>query len=184
MAFINNKKTGKLMLNKIDRENFAEVYDIMENSFPKDERRSYEAQEALFEKKEYSIYGEWTGDKLLGFIAVWEFEEFVYIEHFAVDEAHRNGGRGRTMLIELLQMTGKSAVLEVEPPETEDAERRIGFYERNGFVLNDHHYVQLSLGEDREPVELKIMSYPRAIDREVFDKVKDTIYRSVFGVEE
>ncbi|MBQ4340196.1 MAG: GNAT family N-acetyltransferase [Firmicutes bacterium] len=170
------------MLKKIDRENFAEVYAIMEKSFPKDERRSYEAQEALFEKKEYCIYGEKTGDKISGFIAVWEFEEFSYIEHFAVDEVHRNSGRGKAMLSELLEISGKPVVLEVEPPENKDAKRRIGFYERNGFFLNEYHYVQLPLEEGREEVELKIMSYPEAVSEEGFYKVKDTIYKSVFGV--
>ncbi len=171
------------MLIKEKAENFEEVSVILEKSFPKDERRNYEDQKALMQNDKYMILSERRGEDLVGFLAVWNFPEFVYLEHFAVDENFRNGGIGKEMLNEMIRYFDKLVVLEVEPPETEIAKRRIGFYKRNGFCLNDYDYVQLPYGEDRKPVPLKIMSYPRVISENEFERIKDTIYREMFGEE-
>lgn len=171
------------MLTRLDRNAFNEVYGIMDDSFPEDEYRPFEGQEALLDREEYRIYGNTAGSELAGFISVWEFEDFAYIEHFAVDKRFRNGGRGKDMLQELLSSIDKPFVLEVEPPESEITERRIGFYQRNGFVFNEYDYVQQPMWEGRNPVPLKIMSYPEGLSEKEFRKVRDTIYRKVFGVE-
>ncbi|MDO4481770.1 MAG: GNAT family N-acetyltransferase [Bacillota bacterium] len=171
------------MLKRLGREDFDDIFKIMDDSFPEDEYRPYEGQKALFCRTEYSVYGAVEESETAGFISVWEFEEFAYIEHFAVDSRFRNGGRGKEMLQELLRNIDKPFVLEVEPPETEITERRIGFYNRNGFAFNDYDYIQLPMWEGRNPVPLKIMSYPEALSQTDFEKVRDTIYREVFGVE-
>lgn len=171
------------MLRETNREDFLKVHDIMESSFPEDERRNIEGQEALFDEKEYHIYSARDGEKIFGFISVWEFKDFSYIEHFAVDEKYRNGGQGAAMLTELVKSSDKPFVLEVELPESDITKRRIGFYERNNFVYNDYHYIQLPYSEDKNPVELRIMSYPKALNKEEFENVRDTLYKRLFGVE-
>lgn len=171
------------MLKRLGRDKFNEIYEILDDSFPADEYRPYEGQEALFDREEYRVYGTVEDSKLAGFISVWEFEEFAYIEHFAVDRRFRNGGRGKDMLQEIVGSISKPFVLEVEPPESEITERRIGFYQRNGFVFNDYDYVQQPMWEGRNPVPLKIMSYPKALNEKGFEKVRNTIYKEVFGVE-
>ena len=117
------------MLQRINETNFPEIYRIMQASFSDDEYRPYDEQLALFEEPEYRIYY-----MPAGFLAVWEFESFIYIEHFAVDPALRNSGTGSAMLQELVKQYQKPICLEVELPEDELTRRRIGFYERNGFV--------------------------------------------------
>lgn len=169
------------MLKDVSERDFKRVYNIMESSFPSDEIRSYENQKALLKKKEYRICGEWIDDTLAGFIAVWEFEKFAYIEHFAVDEAFRNAGAGKAMLLELLETTKKVFVLEVEPPIEKEAKRRITFYERNGFYLNEYPYIQPPLEEGRESVELKIMSYPAKLSETEFNNIKRKIFKKLFG---
>ena len=84
------------MLQRINETNFPEIYRIMQASFSDDEYRPYDEQLALFEEPEYRIYY-----MPAGFLAVWEFESFIYIEHFAVDPALRNSGTGSAMLQEL-----------------------------------------------------------------------------------
>ena len=68
----------------------------------------------------------------------------------------------------------------MEPPETELTRRRIGFYERNGFVLNDYDYVQPSLGEGKDPVPLRIMTWPRGMDREELAGMERRIRQKLF----
>ena len=79
-------------LEKLDRSDFEEVYRIMEQSFPADERRKKEGQQKLLDEEKYELLGVRNEGGLLAFLAVWEFAEFVFIEHFAVSEKARNSG--------------------------------------------------------------------------------------------
>ena len=105
------------MLQFTSQSDFSEIYRIMQASFSDDEYRPYDEQLALFEEPEYRIYYmpaigmERVGNHSIGnftmhaagFLAVWEFESFIYIEHFAVDPALRNSGTGSAMLQELVK---------------------------------------------------------------------------------
>ena len=163
------------MLQFTSQSDFSEIYRIMQASFSDDEYRPYDEQLALFEEPEYRIYY-----MPAGFLAVWEFESFIYIEHFAVDPALRNSGTGSAMLQELVKQYQKPICLEVEFPEDELTRRRIGFYERNGFVFNEYPYIQPPISKGKSPVPLRIMTYGEAITRETFEAMKNVLYRSVY----
>ena len=166
------------MLQRINETDFPEIYRIMQDSFSDDEYRPYDEQLALFEEPEYRIYY-----MPAGFRAVWEFESFIYIEHFAVDPALRNSGTGSAMLQELVKQYQKPICLEVELPEDELTRRRIGFYERNGFVFNEYPYIQPPISKGKSPVPLRIMTYKSEITREEFQKMKEILYRRVYKCE-
>ena len=166
------------MLQRINETDFPEIYRIMQASFSDDEYRPYDEQLALFEEPEYRIYY-----MPAGFLAVWEFESFIYIEHFAVDPALRNSGTGSAMLRELVKQYQKPICLEVELPEDELTRRRIGFYERNGFVFNEYPYIQPPISKGKSPVPLRIMTYRSEITREEFQKMKEILYRRVYKCE-
>ena len=117
------------MLQLISQSHFSIIYDIMHASFPDDEYRPYEEQLAhFFKKPEYRVYSmpvtEQTGEnknldvnntvRPAGFLAVWEFAEFIFIEHFAVDPKLRNSGTGSGMLQELVKLSKKPVCLEVD----------------------------------------------------------------------
>ena len=72
-------------------------------------------------------------------------------------------------------------VLEVELPETEMAQRRIGFYQRLGFILNEFPYWQPSMQEGQPSIPLKIMSWPKALSQEQFTPWQQQIYQDVYG---
>lgn len=185
------------MLQVIKQTDFPEIYRIMQASFPDDEYRPYDEQIALFQEPEYQIYympaigmekvdNNSDGNSKIqaaGFLAVWEFESFIYIEHFAVDPALRNSGTGSTMLQELVKQYEKPICLEVELPEDELTRRRIGFYERNGFVFNEYPYMQPPISKGKSPVPLRIMTYRSEITWEEFQKMKAMLYRRVYKCE-
>lgn len=163
------------MLQRINETNFPEIYRIMQASFSDDEYRPYDEQLALFEEPEYRIYY-----MPAGFLAVWEFESFIYIEHFAVDPALRNSGTGSAMLQELVKQYQKPICLEVELPEDELTRRRIGFYERNEFVFNEYPYIQPPISKGKSPVPLRIMTYGSAITQDTFEEMKRVLYQRVY----
>lgn len=172
------------MIELLKREDFDEMFTIMEESFPKDEYRTREGQKHLFELPEYQAYAmrdEDTGH-IKGFIAVWELETVVFVEHFAVNPRFRNGGLGAKILQELRGRYDKPLCLEVELPETEMAVRRIGFYERNGFFLNRYPYKQLPLAEGQNELPLYIMTTEKAVDADEFEAIKELLYATVYQV--
>ena len=72
--------------------------------------------------------------------------------------------------------------MEVEPPETEMARRRIGFYQRHGIFLNRFAYWQQPLRPGAVPMPLLVMSWPRPVSAGGFEPYKKIIYREVYGV--
>ncbi len=73
--------------------------------------------------------------KIIGFIAIWEFDDFVYVEHFALTESCRGLGLGSKMLKETAKLFEKPLCLEVEPPTTDIARRRIRFTSATECIL-------------------------------------------------
>ena len=169
-------------MEKSGLSDFEEIFGIMEQSFPTDERRKKEEQKALFSTEEYKVFTRRRDGRIIAFIAVWDFEDFLYVEHFAVSEKMRGGGIGAEMLKEIIHGFKKPICLEVEPPVTDTAIRRIAFYERNGMFLNNYDYIQPPLSKGQNSLPLLIMTSGGKIDRERFEGIKDTLYKKVYNV--
>lgn len=171
------------MIEKLDIKDFDRIYHIMELSFPSDEYRTYEEQKALLNNPIYTIYvlHDETQD-IKAFISVWEFYKFFFIEHFAVNPKYRNGGIGAKMLNELVELLGKTVCLEVEPPVTEIASRRINFYKRNNFFLNEYQYMQPSMSQGKNAIPLFIMTSDSKVAEKTFEQIKGTLYTKVYNL--
>ena len=116
------------MLEVLNLKDFDKVYNLMEVSFPRDEYRNYEDQKALLSDSSYIIYVVYDETRgIKAFMAVWDFDEYAFIEHFAVSPKFRNNGIGKEMLSQIAKVLGKRMCLEVEEPDTNMAKRRIGF---------------------------------------------------------
>ena len=183
MVGTDSRADGGIFLRNISVDEFDAVYDIMENSFPDDEYRSYCGQKMLFSKPEYDIYVVDGDDSTLrAFVSVWDFDNFAYIDHLAVNHACRNAGIGASILAAVKEKAGKRICLEVELPENDIARRRIGFYTRNGFSLNEYHYIQPPMSAGKNPVPLLIMTTDGAVDEKEFEYIKDKLYEKVYNV--
>lgn len=173
----------KSNLKRINKEDFSSFFSLMENSFPSIERRSREGQKNLFKENSYKVFGHKdSSGNVIAFIATWEFENFIFIEHFAVDNKLRGNGLGSYMIKELLEECKKPIFLEVEEPENDLAARRIKFYKRLGFNLNHFDYLQPPLQKEHVHLPLKVMSYPSKVDGEKFNKFKSQVYNKVYKV--
>ncbi|BCG57750.1 GNAT family N-acetyltransferase [Paenibacillus sp. URB8-2] len=155
----------------------------MEASFPPSEFRTYEGQRALLAAPRYRLITERESESgLSAFMAVWEFPEFRFVEHFAVVPAMRGRGLGERLLKSYLEKSPGLVLLEVEPPDSEWPRRRIGFYERLGFTLNPYPYAQPPLRVGQSALPLHIMSYPGLLEERQFAFFKETVFRVVYKV--
>lgn len=156
---------------------FDSLYRLMEASFPPSEFRTYEGQKSLLEDKRYRVIAEKGPDgRTNAFIAVWKFPQFQFLEHMAVDPSLRGQGVGGRMLSAFVAESSIPVLLEVEPPETEWASRRIAFYERLGFTLNPYPYEQPPLRENQTPLSLLVMSGPSPLTESEFLHFRDTVH--------
>lgn len=168
-----------MMIEKLKTEDFDRFYAIIEQSFPLDEHRTYEEHKALTEEQKYTAY---VAEDVCGLITVYDFDEFVYVEHFAVAPECRGSGLGSEMLRWLCKKIGRRICLEVEPPETEFAKRRIAFYQRNGFTLNNYPYIQPPISAGRKAIPLMIMTSGGGVTQDEFLQIKDVLYKEVYHI--
>lgn len=169
-------------IRKIKNDEFDKVFEVLKESFPTDEYRTYEEQKKLLDNPLYTIYvlPHCEDNDIMAFIAVWQFRDFAYVEHFAVSSRYRNQNLGSKIIKRIVEMLSCPMCLEVELPDTEIAKRRIGFYKRNGFFFNDYTYVQPPFSKDKNPISLAIMTSGRSIGEEEFEKIKTVLYREVY----
>ncbi len=166
-------------LTRLSTEHFENAYAIMQASFPADECRPYQAQKALFQNPDFRMYGLIDGD-IKALVTVYDLGSILFIEHFAVNEPYRNQGLGAQSLRELRHSASKMICLEVELPETPIARRRLAFYQRNGFFLNDYPYLQPPLAPGQNPVPLKLMTSGRPISEAEFGQVRALLYKKIY----
>ena len=166
------------MLKKLTNDGFNSVYNIMEDSFPSNEIRSYIGQLNLLQNPDYSLFVKEQNGEIVGFIATWDLGDFTFVEHFAVSEKHRGKGLGSEILSKIKDMSDP-LVLEVEPPTDLKTRKRIAFYEKNGLIYHDFYYVQPAMENGKDEVELKIMSTQK-LDINGFEKVKRTLYKKIY----
>lgn len=168
-------------MKKLNLQQFNQVYQLFEKAFIPAELRPYEQMKTLYNHNEFQIYTRIDNEQLIAAMIVWEFDEFVYFENFAVDQKFRGQGIGSQFLKELQRFyADKLLILEVEKPFDEISEKRIQFYQRHQWKLNPYEYIQPLLRENEEDVHLQLMSYPNQINNQQFQNIKNTLFKYVY----
>ncbi|MEG1519397.1 MAG: GNAT family N-acetyltransferase [Clostridia bacterium] len=167
--------------NKISDKDKNTIISIMLEAFPSYERRDEKRQTALFDNEHYNVLAIKSDDKTVGFMSFWDFGDFIYYEHFAVNESARNCGIGKNTLEKLIAISdGRPMIFEVEPPIDEMATRRMNFYKRNGFDDNSFPYCQMPLNPCDKPSPMVVMSKNIKLTAESFEYYKWIIYNKVY----
>lgn len=174
-------QTCVIRIEAIGLERFDEAFSIMEQSFPPDEMRPYGEQKALLSNERYKIFAAYDeSEQMTSFAATWQLDDVLFIEHLATSPTSRGQGIGAKLLSYLTICEKRTVCLEAEPPESNITRRRIGFYNRNGFYLNEYPYIQPPISKGRNPVPLMIMTYGKRIDGDKFIKIRDLLYKEVY----
>ncbi|MGE7094198.1 GNAT family N-acetyltransferase [Lysinibacillus sp. NPDC048646] len=169
----------------MNERQFDKIFALMQASFPESERRTYAGQKELLADPYYRVITETDNhNQIVAFLAAWEFPFFRFVEHIAVDPSTRGSGIGGKIMAAYIEESRKPILLEVEHPDTEMAQRRIGFYERRGFHLNHFDYVQPPLQKGQDNLPLKMMSYPQLLTDEEFMLYRGILYTNVYKVKD
>lgn len=167
---------------KLNPESFQQFFGLLERNFPKDEYRSYQHQKNLMKKNNYQIFVTLDNSNLFvkAAVALWTFDNFYYIEHLVVNKDYRNNRQGSKILNQLTKFLDRIIILEVEPPTNSVNKKRISFYLKNNFFLNEYPYIMPALENDKNPLELNIMSSNRLLSETEFTEIKNILYSKVY----
>lgn len=166
---------------KTTHEHYPFMEKLLETAFPLQERRDSEQQRKNTDENPLFHNVLITDDnKPVGLLTYWDFESFAYIEHFAIDNRLRNGGYGSKALDAFKRLISKPIVLEAEEPTDEITCRRICFYQRQGFVMQEVPYLQPPYRPNDEWFPLKLMTYGTIDMEKEYFTLKNKIYREVY----
>ena len=164
------------------REKFSQLYEIMEYSFPPNERGSENLHYSELSRPEFRCLCYEPDNIPLAFLNYYEFPETetIFVEHFAVSEELRGRGTGSAIMEHLKRTTSPFLiVLEVEPPDGPTERRRIDFYKRLGFHMNDGEYFQPEFYGKSPAIPLKLMTTRELGERE-FSELARFIHKRVY----
>lgn len=171
------------MYSILEKHRFDEVFKIMEDNFPSDERRTYKQQKALMNVENYRVYTVEKNGEIVAFFAVWMLDGFIFGEHLAVDRKYHNGGIGTRLLQDVVSSLDAPLVLEIELENSSDtAKRRANFYRRLGFNVNGYDYAQPSYGVGKSAIPMHLVSYPFELSKDEFEKYKSIIYKYIYKI--
>lgn len=163
-------------LSESGHTHFAE--DLYESAFPESERPDFDS---LKERNRNFRFLVALNDKEpIGILTYWTFEEFVYIEHFAIDEDLRDQGFGKAVFLNFLSRHTEQVILEVELPHDETSEHRLEFYTSMGLCQNPQEYWQPSY-ENPEKLEMPMLILSKMeLDDDEFLDVRNVLYSNVY----
>lgn len=142
---------------------FPQAWNLYKKSFPPEERRQLRTQKKIMNNPLYHFEIITDKGNFIGFILWWGFKDVRYIEHLATSPGLRGKGYGLRVLQNFIPKSDIPVLLEVEHPTSEINKRRIGFYQRIGFALNEHPYKHPPYKKGGDYVSLMLMTYPKTI---------------------
>lgn len=165
---------------KTDSENWKDFIALYLHSFPPDERREVDELIRIQGAEAYSLYQITSYDLFLGFIEIWHFDEFTFLEHIAILNEEQQKGYGSDVLRMLLLKSEKPILLEVEPATDIVSSKRISFYLKLGFIKLDIDYSQPPYYAGKHSVPMLLLSnmrLPEKVILEYISKIRDSVYK-------
>ncbi|HEY0177613.1 MAG TPA: GNAT family N-acetyltransferase [Pedobacter sp.] len=170
-----------LTVTAIDAPFLPFIKKLYNETFPAEERRDWkQLLDMVGTVEEMQLQVITDKEEAIGFIIFWIFDDWCFIEHFAVSPDHRGMKYGEKIMKSM--MGERKILLEVEPPSSAGAVRRIRFYERLGFVLLPFVYRQPSYREAGISYEMELMTNHPGNDRGQFDGIISKTLQRVYGI--
>ncbi len=159
------------MLEFIKTDKFNDIFEDMCLQFPKEELKTKEHFLKLF-KNGYKAY-KIINNEPIGYILGLEYNDFLFIDYFAIFKKFHSKGFGSLVLEELKNKNIKGIFLEVEKPDNinQNKEKRIKFYEKNGAKRLDINYL-FPTNDKNKFIEMFLYYIPIKIST----PIKDDIY--------
>lgn len=156
----------------------CDAWELYTNSFPIEEQRPLSLhQKAINDTRFHPYVYVSDQDELLAICFYWQFPQFKYLEHFAVNPKYRNKGIG-SKIIKNFAQDHQPVILEIEPPIDTISIQRLRFYKRNLFKETPHCFKQLKYQKIKEDVWLNLLCN-QEMSTNLFQQFQDIIYQEL-----
>ena len=164
-------------------EHYPFVEELMQTAFPQQERRNADLQREYTDNKlHFHTFVILNGNLPIGLLTMWKLESFHYIEHFAIHENYRNKGYGQKVMEFIINEIKGMIVLEAEEPSDDITYRRIRFYLRLGFVMQDVPYQQPPYRSEDQWFPMKLMTLRGNNFSLEYERVRGNIYKEAYNI--
>ncbi|GHV03496.1 hypothetical protein AGMMS50229_02810 [Campylobacterota bacterium] len=164
---------NKVAIQNAEDSRFSAFWKIYNSSFPLNERRSLDDQIRVLLNSDYCLEV-WidNSETIAGLIGWWNCGDLRFVEHFAISPDFRSAGFGSRFLSAWIAESKTTVLLEIEPITDETTKRRQNFYKRLGFVDNNIVYFQPPYHKTTQEIKLLLMSYPKPISNDCYERFK------------
>ncbi|MDR2009325.1 MAG: GNAT family N-acetyltransferase [Bacteroidales bacterium] len=163
-----------------DWENAIKIYN---EAFPAEERRPAEQHAQLLKNDpSYCFYIIKNESDIIGILITWKLDGVIFMDYLATISNTRNKGYGKKIVQKLQSISEYPIILEVELPDNELAQRRIGFYERLGFSIVDTNFFIPKFNNPGEKLPMYLMSFPSPINKETAEIIIKEIHSKIYGL--
>ncbi|MCS3433722.1 GNAT family N-acetyltransferase [Klebsiella sp. BIGb0407] len=159
---------------------FAQVDGLYESAFPLHEKRCHAAKIRALNHANYQLQAWFDAEMFIGMIGMWDFGDYRYIEHLAVNDTLRGQGYGKRMLNQFL-LQSPLTILEIDPLTTEIARKRLRFYQSLGFQVNHYSHTHPTYHENLADHQLIVLSYPQQIDSQQYQRFLNDLRHEVMA---
>ncbi len=158
------------------------IQDWYETAFPLEERRDFDALIQLLPQPGMHLCALVQAGQPVGFIMYWQWSDagVLFIEHFAIAPNRRGQQLGQQALAQVLRIPAACYLLEAEFPTDDLSRRRIRFYERQGFQVNDFPYAQPPYRPGNPAIPMRLLSQPIIQEQTEFDELSRLIAERVY----
>lgn len=156
-----------IYINETKDKYFNQAWELYLGSFPKEERRTFEEQKKILEDKSFNATCYIDEEKLIAIVFYWNIKGYTFLEHFAVSSKLRGKSYGSKIINKFIE-ENENIILEIEPIKDEISQRRLNFYERFGFVLNEYTHYQIPFRKEDKKLQLLLMSYQNRLKEEEY----------------
>lgn len=171
-----------IRIKRTESDEYNYIESLLVDSFPTDEYRELgEQRKNTREKENFELLYAATDDGPIGFVSLWNFDNFSYIEHLAIHPQKRNMGYGQ-MIMQNIKERKNYVVLETELPDDDIKKRRISFYEHLGFKIYDNEYIQPAYKSGSNEIKMNLMYWGAKDTKLPFEDVKNKIHTYIYNV--
>jgi GNAT superfamily N-acetyltransferase len=148
-----------------------EAFELLEEAFPPAELPTREKLLEMLAHPGFSALICLEETRLIGLLIYYAFPTCTYVALFATCADVRGRGIGGTMLDRFLAEGEGLIVLEAEATGTPMALRRLDFYRRHGFVVNEWVHIPPADRPGYDPVPFHMLSFGHPITHDRFEAI-------------
>lgn len=167
-----------LRINSITNTYFNDALKIYKNSFPEFEQRTIESQIEVLNHDQYYCCVVLEDTLLIGILFYWKYEDYNYLEHFAISSNLRGQSYGSKILKEFCE-NNSNTILEIDPPTDDTSIKRLNFYSNLGFKLHDFEHIHPPYRKNYSGHKLNIMSFNKNLSLYEYTKFNNFLKTTV-----